>query len=52
VDGFDFEELTYLRVLVDDVSQMHLVDLGVDGFVSYSGPEEHPGEDSECFEAD
>lgn len=45
VDSLGFEERAELGVLVDDVAQMDFVDLGVEGLVSDSGPEEHPGQD-------
>jgi hypothetical protein len=52
VDRFGFEEFSDFGVLVDYVAEVHLVDLRVDGFVSESGPEEHPGENGEGLEAE
>jgi hypothetical protein len=42
VDAFGFEKLTQFGVLMDEVSQMHFIDLGVKSLVSDSGPEQHP----------
>ncbi len=36
---------------MDDISEMDLINIGVEGSVSESGPEEHPGEDGESFES-
>ena len=52
VDGFGFEKLADFRVVMDDISQMELVEAGVGGLVSDSGPEEHPGQDGEALEAE
>lgn len=51
MDGFGLEECAQLGVLVDDISEVHFIDIGVEGAISESGPEEHPGEDGESLEA-
>lgn len=51
MDGFRLEECAQLGVLVDDISEVHFIDIGVEGAVSESGPEEHPGENGESLEA-
>ncbi len=43
MNSFWFEKCTNFWILVDDVSKMNLVNIGVKGSVSESGPEEHPG---------
>ena len=52
VDGFGFEKLSDFRVVMDNISQMELVEAGVGGLVPNSGPEEHPGQDGEPLEAE
>lgn len=52
VDGFRLEEGAQLRVVVDDVAQVHLVDLGVQGSVTHSRPEQHPGQNGQALEAE
>lgn len=39
VDSFRFEELSDFSVLVNHISDPHLLDVGVDAFVSESGVE-------------
>ena len=52
VDGFGFEKLSDFRVVMNDISQMELVEAGVSGLVPNSGPEEHPGQDGEPLETE
>jgi hypothetical protein len=52
VDGLGFEESSQLGVLVDYVSQMDFVDVGVVGAVSQPGPEEHPREKRQPLESE
>lgn len=51
MDSFRLEEVFKLWIFVDEVAQMDFVDIGIDGLVSETGPEEHPGQDGESFEA-
>lgn len=51
MNSFCFEKCTDFWILVDDVSKINLVNIGVKSFVSESGPEEHPGKQSQAFEA-
>ena len=37
---------------MDYISEMNLIDFWVHGLISDSGPEEHPREDGESFEAE
>ena len=52
MDGFRLEELSNFRIIMEDVSEMYFIDFRIDGFVSQSGPEEHPGQDGEAFESE
>jgi len=51
MDGFRLEESAYFWVFVDDITQVYLVNFGVDSTVSDSGPEKQPGQHSEGLEA-
>ena len=52
VNGLRLEKGTQLGIVVDDIPEMHLIDVGIEGSVSDSGPEEHPGQDGESLEAE
>ena len=45
MDSFRLEQCAQLGILVDDISEVDFIQIGVEGTVSESGPEEHPGED-------
>lgn len=52
MDSFRLEQCAQLGILVDDISEVDFIQIGVEGTVSESGPEEHPGEDGEPLEAE
>lgn len=52
IDSFRLEQCAQLGILVDDISEVDFIQIGVEGTVSESGPEEHPGEDGEPLEAE
>lgn len=45
MNGLWFEERCNFCVLVDDISQVDLIDLGIESSVSDPCPEEHPRQD-------
>jgi len=43
MNSFGLEQSSQFRVFMDDVAKVNFVDFGVEGLVSDTGPEEHPG---------
>lgn len=52
VDSFWLEKCSKLRVLVNDVPQVHFVEVGVNSAIANSGPEKHPRQDGKTFESE
>jgi hypothetical protein len=51
VNCFRLEEGPGFRVLMDQISEIKLIDIWVSSSISYSCPKEHPREDCESFES-
>jgi hypothetical protein len=52
MDGLWFEKSSQFRILMNNISQVYLVNIGIVGSVSDSGPKEHPGQQSKSFKSE